>query len=341
MKKYLHWLLIVMAILLSSKLLLAQQHTVKGIITDETGFGMPGVTILEVGTLNGSITDLDGNYSLTLASPDATIEISYVGYETLTIPIAGRSTIDASIKPSMEILDEIVVIGYGTQKKKVVTGAIASVGAEEITATPALRVEQALQGRTAGVQVTNQSGQPGEAPTIRIRGAGTTGNADPLYVVDGMVVGGIDYLNPGDIESVDVLKDAASAAIYGARAANGVVLITTKKGKAGAMNVTYSGYYGIQNVAKKIDMLGAEDYRMLMNEGARNAGLTEPFDLNEIPKHNTNWQDQLFVKDAPMTSKIRLLGGTDKSNLCLIHFIFSQQGIIGSEKSQFERLQPD
>lgn len=339
MKKYLHGLLLLMAILLSSNVLLAQQHTVKGVVTDETGFGMPGVTILEVGTLNGSITDLDGNFSLTVGSPDATIEISYVGYETLTIPLEGRSTIEASINPSMEILDEIVVIGYGTQKKKVVTGSIASVGAEEITATPALRVEQALQGRTAGVQITNQSGQPGEAPTIRIRGAGTTGNADPLYVVDGMVVGGIDYLNPGDIESVDVLKDAASAAIYGARAANGVVLITTKKGKAGAMNVTYSGYYGIQNVAKQIEMLGAEDYRMLMNEGARNAGLTEPFDLNEIPKHNTNWQDQLFVKNAPMTNhEISVLGGTEKSTYASSISYFSQQGIIGGEKSQFERI---
>jgi TonB-dependent starch-binding outer membrane protein SusC len=339
MKKYLHWLLIVMAIFMSPNLLLAQQHTVTGTITDETGFGMPGVTILEVGTLNGSITDLDGNFSITVASPNATIEVSYVGYETLTIPLEGRSTIEASINPSMEILDEIVVIGYGTQKKKVVTGSIASVGAEEITATPALRVEQALQGRTAGVQITNQSGQPGEAPTIRIRGAGTTGNADPLYVVDGMVVGGIDYLNPGDIESIDVLKDAASAAIYGARAANGVVLITTKKGKAGAMNVTYSGYYGIQNVAKQIEMLGAEDYRMLMNEGARNAGLSEPFDLNEIPKHNTNWQDQLFVKDAPMTNhEISVLGGTEKSTYASSISYFSQQGIIGGEKSQFDRI---
>jgi TonB-dependent starch-binding outer membrane protein SusC len=339
MKKYLHWLLIVMAIFMSPNLLLAQQHNVTGTITDETGFGMPGVTILEVGTLNGSITDLDGNFSIAVASPNATIEVSYVGYETLTIPLEGRSTIEASINPSMEILDEIIVIGYGTQKKKVVTGSIASVGAEEITATPALRVEQALQGRTAGVQITNQSGQPGEAPTIRIRGAGTTGNADPLYVVDGMVVGGIDYLNPGDIESIDVLKDAASAAIYGARAANGVVLITTKKGKAGAMNVTYSGYYGIQNVAKQIEMLGAEDYRMLMNEGARNAGLSEPFDLNEIPKHNTNWQDQLFVKDAPMTNhEISVLGGTEKSTYASSISYFSQQGIIGGEKSQFDRI---
>lgn len=339
MKKYLHWLFIVMAILLSSKMLLAQQHTVTGNITDETGFGMPGVTILEVGTLNGSITDLDGNFTIAVASPNATLEISYVGYESQSIPLEGRSNIEVSIKPSLEILDEIVVIGYGTQKKKVVTGSIASVGAEEITATPALRVEQALQGRTAGVQVTNQSGQPGEQPTIRIRGAGTTGNADPIYVVDGMVVGGIDYLNPGDIESIDVLKDAASAAIYGARAANGVVLITTKKGKAGTMNVTYSGYYGIQNVAKKIEMLGAEDYRMLMNEGARNAGLSEPFDLNEIPRHNTNWQDLLFVKDAPMTNhEISVLGGTEKSTYASSISYFSQQGIIGGEKSQFDRI---
>jgi TonB-dependent starch-binding outer membrane protein SusC len=231
------------------------------------------------------------------------------------------------------------VVGYGTQQKKVVTGSIASVGAEEIASTSVLRVEQAMQGRTAGVQVTNLSGQPGEAPTVRIRGAGTTGVASPLYVVDGLVVGGIDYLNPGDIESIDVLKDAASAAIYGARAANGVVLITTKRGTAGAMNLTYSFYQGIQNVTRTIDMLDANQYRMLMNEGASNAGLSVPFDLDEVTLYNTNWQDELFVRNAPISShEVSVTGGTDKSSYVSSLSRFSQQGIIGGDKSQFDRI---
>ncbi len=196
-----------------------------------------------------------------------------------------------------------------------------------------------MQGRTPGVQVTNLSGQPGEAPTVRIRGAGTTGNAEPLYIVDGMAVGGIDYLNPGDIESIDVLKDAASAAIYGARAANGVVLITTKSGTKGAMNVSYSGYYGIQNAAKTIDMLDADQYRTLMNEGASNAGLSEPFDMAEIAKHNTNWQDYLFEPNVPMTNhQLSMTGGKDGTTYASSLSYFSQEGIIGADKSKFERI---
>ena len=218
---------------------------------------IPGATIIEQGTTIGTTTDIDGNFSITVTSPNATLEVSFIGYKTLRIPINGQTSIDVSLGFQVTELDEIVVIGYGTQKKRVVTGAIASVSSDEISSTPVLRVEQAMQGRTAGVLVTNMSGQPGEPPTVRIRGAGTTGNSAPLYIVDGMAVGGIDFLNPGDIESMDVLKDAASAAIYGARAANGVVLITTKGGKKGDMSVTYSGYHGVQNVYKTIDMLDA------------------------------------------------------------------------------------
>lgn len=233
-------------------ILLAQEHTVEGVVNDaETGEAIIGASVLVQGTLIGTITDIDGKFKLTAPSADAIVEISSVGYEPAIIPLEGQASIEVSLSMKLTELDEIVVIGYGSQKKKVVTGAISSVSNEEITSTPTLRVDQAMQGRTAGVQVTSLSGQPGEAPTLRIRGAGTTGNPEPLYIVDGMAVGGIDYLNPGDIESIDVLKDAASAAIYGARAANGVVLITTKSGAQGTMNVTYSGYYGIQNVAKK------------------------------------------------------------------------------------------
>jgi len=322
----------------------AQELTVTGTVVDETdGLGIPGATVVLKGTVNGTITDIDGNYNITVSNAMDTLLFSYVGYETLDIPINGQTVINVSMFVQQTELDEVVVIGYGTQKKKVVTGSIATVKSEEINRSPILRVEQAMQGRTAGVQVTQLSGQPGEAPTVRIRGAGTTGNSDPLYVVDGMVVGGIDYLNPGDIESMDVLKDAASAAIYGARAANGVVLITTKGGGAGkatGMNVTYSGYYGIQNAAKKLDMLNSDQYRTLMNEGAANAGLTDiPFDMNEVAPHNTNWQDHLFVENAPMMShEVSVVGGSDKSSYASSISYFSQEGIIGGDKSQFDRV---
>ena len=316
------------------------QFTVTGKVIDQTTEeGIPGATIVQLGTTNGTITDIDGNYSLTVSNMTDTLKFSYIGFKTVTKPIQGQSVINMVLESELEELDEVVVIGYGTQKKKVVTGAIATVNSKDIERLPVLRAEQAMQGQTPGVQVTQMSGQPGEAPTVRIRGTGTTGNSSPLYIVDGMAVGGIDYLNPGDIESIDVLKDAASASIYGSRAANGVVLITTKKGTPGKMNVTYSGYYGFQNRTKTLDMLNADQYRMIQNEGARNAGLTEPFDLNEIELHNTDWQSNLFQKNAPiMSHEIYIAGGNNKSTYASSLSYFSQEGIIGGEKSQFDRI---
>ncbi len=329
-----------LTLLLLSSVVVGQTSTISGVVKDETtGEPIPGATVVVMGTTNGVATDLDGRYVINITDLDQFIIVSFVGYEASEIEIKGQSVIDVSLRGSLTQLDEVVVIGYGTQKKKVVTGAIASISSEEITSAPILRVEQALQGRTAGVQVTNLSGQPGEAPTVRIRGSGTTGNAEPLYVVDGMAVGGIDYLNPGDIVSIDVLKDAASAAIYGARAANGVVLITTRSGQSGELSVSYNGYYGVQNPWKKLDRLNSEDYRMMMNEGARNGMLTEPFDLNEVPTYNTNWQDALFEQNAPISEhQLSVSGGNDKSTFASSVSAFEQQGIIGGEKSQFERI---
>ncbi len=342
MKRPFLYLLFLITGILSTSLLSAQ--TLEGVVTDRiTGETLPGANIVVEGTTQGAVTGMDGRYRLPLSPGTYVITVSYVGYltENINVTLAQDETLERNVQldPDIATFEEFVVVGYGTQKKKVVTGAISSVDAEEIAAVPVLRVEQALQGRTAGVQVTNLSGQPGEAPTVRIRGAGTTGNAAPLYIVDGMPVGGIDYLNPGDIESVDVLKDAASAAIYGARAANGVVLITTKTGAVGKMNITYSTYRGIQNVSKTIDMLDADQYRMLMNEGASNAGLSEPFDLSEIAPHNTNWQDELFETNAPIFNhEIGVSGGTDVSTYASSLAYFSQQGIIGGDKSQFDRI---
>ncbi len=340
MRVNLYRLYLTVIILSYSGYLFAQKHTVTGTVTDkETGVAIPGATILEQGTVNGTSSDMDGHYLLSVSSPNATLEVSFVGYQTAIIAVNNQPIINVALVFQSTELEELVVIGYGVQKKKVVTGAISSVSTEEISATPILRIDQAMQGRTPGVQVTSLSGQPGEPPTVRIRGAGTTGYAEPLYIVDGMAVGGIDYLNPGDIESIDVLKDAASAAIYGARAANGVVLITTKGAKKGEMSVTYSGYHGVQNVTKMLDMLNAEEYIMIWNEARRNSNLTERFDPNEIPKHDTNWQEHLFQKNAPISShEVSVTGGGEVSSYASSLSYFSQQGIIGGDKSQFDRI---
>ena len=314
-------------------------QSVSGVIYDEQGQGVIGATILLKGTTAGTTSDIDGSYALDVKSLSDTLEVSYVGYETQLVPINLRNNVDVNLAVMSNQLDEVVVVGYGRQKKRLVTGAISRVSEEEIKETPILRVEQALQGRTPGVQVSSTSGQPGDEPTVRVRGIGTTRDARPLYVVDGLAVGGIDYLNPGDIESIDVLKDAASSAIYGSRAANGVVLITTKTGSSGKTTVTYDTYYGIQNAANRLDLLNADQYRMIMNEGASNAGLSEPFDLNEIAQFDTDWQDALFVDNAPMQShQLSISGGNGKSSYTSSFSYFNQEGIIGGEESQFERI---
>lgn len=332
-------ILIVLSIFLTGFTYQLIAQSVSGLILDENGEGVIGATILVKGSSIGTTTDFDGSYTIDVNSLSDTLEVSYVGYTTQLVPINLRQEINIDMEVMSNELDEIVVVGYGRQKKRLVTGAISRVSGEEIKKTPILRVEQALQGRTPGVQVSATSGQPGDEPTVRIRGVGTTKDAKPLYVVDGMAVGGIDYLNPGDIESIDVLKDAASAAIYGSRAANGVILITTKTGSAGKTTVTYDAYYGIQNVARTLDMLNADEYKMMMNEGAANAGLTEPFDLNEISAFDTDWQEALFIKNAPMQShQLSVNGNNGKSSYTSSFSYFNQEGIIGGPESKFERI---
>jgi len=312
--------------------------TVRGRVTEaQTGETLPGVNILIKGTTRGTATDLNGNFVLT-ADPQDTLVFSYLGFNRREVPIDGRSVINVALNSSVLQSDELIVVGYGTKRRSEITGSVSSISSESIDDTPVLRVEQALQGRTAGVFVANQSGQPGESPTIRIRGAGTTGSADPLFVVDGMPVGGIDYLNPGSIESMQVLKDAASAAIYGARAANGVVLITTKSGRPDVTNVTYEGYSGIQNAWKKINMLDARQYMLMMNEGAAYAGVSMPFPVDPQVSGGTDWQDAVFNDNAPMTNhQITISGGNENTQYSTGISYFSQQGIIGGEKSQFDR----
>ncbi len=320
-----------------------QELEVSGIITDGiSGESIPGATILIKGTSEGTISDFDGTYFLTVNSLSDTIEISFIGCKTKEVAINGRQVINEQIFVDSYQIDEIIVVGYGRQKKKVVTGAVARVSNEDINSTPSLRIEQALQGRTPGVQVTNQSGQPGDEPTVRVRGIGTTGNAKPLYIVDGLAVGGIDYLNPGDIETIDILKDAASAAIYGARAANGVVLVTTKSGSKGKLSVSYDGYYGLQNATNQLDMLNADQYKMIMNEGARSAGVSEPFDLLEISVHNTNWQDALFIKNAPMQNhQLSVQVGENALHLLPVFFFSRRKELLVEANLNLTDILPD
>ncbi|NJN78251.1 MAG: SusC/RagA family TonB-linked outer membrane protein [Saprospiraceae bacterium] len=316
------------------------QKIVKGTVSDNLE-PLIGATVQIKGTGIGVATDLDGLYSIEVPNNETVLLFSYIGLETQEIIVGTQTKIDVVLIENTSVLDEIIVVGYGTQKRSNISGSVGVVTAEEITETPVLRVEQALQGRTAGVQIAQNSGSPGSALTVRIRGIGTINNSDPLYIVDGVPVGGIDYLNPNDIESVNVLKDAASAAIYGARGANGVVLITTKGGKRDQEGqITYDSYYGVQSPWKTINLMNAKEYAILSNEARINSGLaplpefSNPTALGE----GTDWLGAIF-QNAPMTShQIGMTGGSAKSAYALSANYFSQDGIVGGEKANFERM---
>ena len=246
------------------------------------------------------------------------------------------------LEESGELLDEVIVVGYGVQKKSVVTASIAKVSAEDLGSTAPVRVDNALKGLAAGVTVTSASGQPGAAAKIRIRGIGTINNSDPLYIVDGMPIeGGLDYLNPSDIASIEVLKDAASGAVYGARAANGVVLVTTKTGKEGRTRVTYDFSYGWQRPWKERDVLNATEYAIMMNEGAVNAGMAPKYNDPYSYGKGTNWQKETFNYDAPVVNhQVSISGASDKINYLVSMGYYTQEGIVGGnfDRSNYERL---
>ncbi|WP_052444452.1 TonB-dependent receptor [Flammeovirga sp. OC4] len=320
----------------------AQERTITGIVTDaKDGSVLPGVNVAIEGTTIGSITDFDGKFSLMIDESDGpkVLSFSFIGYITQSINVGSKSNITVQLAEDIEQLEEVVVVGYGVQKKSVVTGAIASVKSEEITETPVGNAAQSLQGRTPGVLVTNVSGQPGAGVDIRIRGTGSNGHNSPLFVVDGMQMDDINFLNPNDIESMEVLKDAASSAIYGSRGANGVVMITTKKGKSGKATVTYDGYYGVQNAWRESPLLNAQQYMTLHNQGAVNAGQSPIYSNAQIanPVHDTNWQNELFQSAPIQNHSISSSGGNENSNYLASFGYFGQDGIVAPEKSQFER----
>lgn len=317
---------------LSATFALGQQTMeVSGRVTDQDGTGIPGVSILVKDTHQGTITDLDGNFQIDAPPVDGVLVFSFIGYETRAIEVAGQTTLNVQLYETAFDMDEVVVIGYGTAAVKDVTGTISVVKADEITSQPVPNVGQALQGKVAGIQVSN-NGAPGSAPTIRIRGLGTVrSNANPLYVVDDVFVDDISFLSPQQIESITVLKDASSAAIYGVRAANGVIIITTKSGKFQKPKFNYSGYVGIQQVSNLLELADKDQYITLVNEkiavGEDRGTSSTPFDLNAYPD-NTNWFEEVLNPARIQNHNIGITGGNESASYYYGIGITSQEGLV-------------
>lgn len=329
----------------------AQDIQVKGtVVSGSDDFPLPGVNVVVKGTTQGVITDLDGNFMISVPS-DAVLTFTYIGFKTQEVAVNGKTTLNVVLDEDTETLEEVVVVGYGVQKKSVVTASIAKVSADDLENKAPVRMDNALKGLAAGVDVTSSSGQPGASPRVRIRGIGTINNSDPLYIVDGMPIsGGLDFVNPNDIESIEVLKDAASGAIYGARAANGVILVTTKKGKLGKTSINYNFSYGWQSAWKRREVTSATDYAILQNEKYMNGGqaplYADPYNLtdingNPVTGFGTDWQDAVFNDGAPVVNHdVTISGATEKVNYYLSLGYYSQDGIVGGNygQSNYDRL---
>ena len=313
----------------------AQERVIVGQVSDlSSGETLPGVNILIKGTAIGTVTDVEGNYRLTAPDDAETLVFSSVGYTSEEVPISNRSTINLELSPDIQSLQEIVVVGYGEQKRENLTGAVSTIDAQEINKRPLLSADQALQGIAPGVTVLPNA-EPGSGASIQIRGLGTLGNNEPLVIIDG-VPGSFDMVDPNNIESISVLKDAASAAIYGSRAAGGVIIVSTKRGSAGGIKVSYAGYVGIQQPVDLPEFLGADGYLRLYNEALENdTGSPQNFEAPD-PSNNTDWLDEILVRN-PLQQQhaVTVSGGnqTIRSNVTLTHQ--NQEGLIAN--SQFKR----
>lgn len=320
----LYTLLILITLSLS---VFAQGRLIKGKVTDEKGVGLPGVTILIKGTPNGTTTDIDGNYKINLN--EGTLRFSFIGFVAQEVVVTNQSTINITLKEETSNLNEVVVIGYGTQKKKDLSTAVSVVGEKEIRLRPIVSAAQALQGKAAGVQVVQPSGKPGAGLSVRVRGATSiNANNEPLYVVDGVPTDDISGISPGDIANMSILKDASSASIYGARAANGVVLITTKSGQANTQSVTLSTYFGVSKLRKTVEVLKTKDYRELQEE--MNPGKYDPTWTGY-----TDWSKEVFGTGFDQSYQLSTSGGTEKSRYFFSGGYLSQQGIV--QPARFDR----
>lgn len=326
--------------LLCSLKVRAQDQTIQGKVTDVSGGDpIPGANIVVKGTNTGTVTDADGFYRINVPANNNTLIYSFIGYEAQEVEINGRSEINISLSEGVTSLSEVVVVGYGTQQRKDVTGAVSSVKGNQIQNLPVSGASQALQGRAAGVNVVRNGGAPGNGGSIRIRGTGTVNNADPLVIIDGFPAGGINDVNPNDIESIEVLKDASASAIYGTRAANGVVIITTKRGDFGEqLSFSVNGYTGVSNAVNTIDVLDAPTLAQLKRERYTNDG--NPIDpIWEDPQYQTqrtNWQDELLGTGTVNNIDVSLRGGGENSSFLISGGYFDDQGMI--KNSYFRRL---
>ena len=322
------------------------QRVVSGIVTDgETEDPLISVTVAVKGTTTGAITDFNGEYSIQAGEGD-TLTFSYIGYDTEEIAVGNQSTIDVTLSSGSNQLEEVVVVGYGKVQKKDLTGSVSTINPDDVQGMPVPNAEQLLQGRSSGVQVTRNSGAPGASSRIRIRGVNSiNSNNEPLVVVDGFLGGDIDEINPNDIERIDVLKDASALAIYGARASNGVIIITTKSGKAGRFNIDFNFTQSFQQITKKLDVLGAQDYAFFINEALRNDGdpreyprigtrsfPTRPEDID----YNVDWHDEVYQPGSIQEYQLSLSGGNEKIRYFISGAAFDQDGIIPN--SAFTRL---
>jgi TonB-linked SusC/RagA family outer membrane protein len=313
---------------------------VTGKIVDQNGQTVIGASVLEKGTTNGTTTDINGNFKLNVAGPNSVLVVAYIGFDSQEITVGGQTNIAITLVENVKNLNEVVVVGYGTQKRGSITGAISSVKASDLQDQQLTRVDDALRGRTAGVNVVQSSGAPGSAPTIRVRGVTSINNSDPLYVIDGVVVdnGGLDNVNPNDVESIDVLKDAA-ASIYGSRGSNGVIFITTKKGKQGPPKVSYNGYVGWQAPVSKPEMTNASQYATLRNESVTNDGGTAPFANPASFGTGTNWQNEIFSNSAMIQNhNLSINGANDKANYYTSFGYLDQQGIVMPAISNYKKF---
>ena len=318
-------------ILISRQVVAENKNKVAGSITDERGEPVIGASVLEKGTTNGTITDLDGKFTLEVSS-GAVLSVSFVGYQTLFVNVEGRRNVNITLKEDMEQLEEVVVVGYGTQKKSSLTASVATVPAQELNKQVGHSVASALQGRTPGVEVLQKGGEAGADIKILVRGAGTFGATEPLYVIDGAFSNnGLNSLNPSDIESMEILKDGSAAAIYGSRAANGVVLITTKHGQKGKAKVEISANYSMQTPSKYLDFLDANEHREYTKQLVANSSnqTQAPENVNPTdPGINTDWQDA-YLRNSPMYNlNAAISGGGEYSTFNTSIGYFDQQGIM-------------
>ncbi|MEP1487619.1 MAG: TonB-dependent receptor [Algibacter sp.] len=312
----------------------AQQKTITGTVTSGVdGIKLPGVNVVVKGTTNGASTDFDGNYSINVSEGNNTLVFSYIGYSTKEIAIGNSNTINVALAEDLASLDEIVVVGYGARRKSDVTGSVSSVKTEELTAFPVLNAAQALQGRAAGVDVqSNNGGEPGAPISIKIRGnTSINASSNPLIVVDGFV--GTNMPQAGDIESMQILKDASATAIYGSQGANGVVLITTKKGKSGKLNIDFNSTYSVQSTANRLDLLNADDFADYQNQIRTNQGNTNTYTQGAF---DTDWQDLIYRTGNTSNHQLSISGGSDKVNYYASGTYFSQDGILVN--SGYERV---